>query len=39
MTTKDILAELDAYGSEQTKSTLMRHGAKEPVLVLRFKIK
>jgi len=30
MTTKEILYELKEYGDEQTKSTLMRHGAKEP---------
>ena len=30
MTTKEILCELEVYGDEQTKSTLMRHGAKEP---------
>ena len=30
MTTKEILSELKEYGNEQTKSTLMRHGAKEP---------
>ena len=31
MTTKEILKELEEYGDEQTKSTLMRHGAKEPL--------
>ena len=30
MTTKEILSELKEYGDEQTKSTLMIHGAKEP---------
>lgn len=31
MTTKEILSELEKYGDEQTKKTLMTHGAKEPV--------
>lgn len=31
MTTKEILAELQEYGNEQTKKTLMTHGAKEPL--------
>ena len=30
MTTKEILKELQGYGDAQTKSTLMKHGAKEP---------
>jgi 3-methyladenine DNA glycosylase AlkD len=30
MTTKEILTELKGYGSEQTKTTLMRQGVKEP---------
>jgi 3-methyladenine DNA glycosylase AlkD len=30
MTAKEILAELKSYGDERTKSTLMKHGAKEP---------
>ncbi|PCH99329.1 MAG: DNA alkylation repair protein [Bacteroidetes bacterium] len=30
MTTNEILKELEQYGDKQTKSTLMRHGAKEP---------
>ncbi len=30
MTAKDVLAQLKKLGSEQTKKTLMRHGAKEP---------
>ena len=30
MTTKEILKELQGYGDEQTKATLMKHGAKEP---------
>ncbi len=30
MTAADILAELKSRGSEQTKKTLMRHGAREP---------
>lgn len=30
MTKEEILKELQEYGSDQTKKTLMRHGAKEP---------
>jgi 3-methyladenine DNA glycosylase AlkD len=30
MTTSEIIKELEQYGDEQTKKTLMRHGAKEP---------
>jgi 3-methyladenine DNA glycosylase AlkD len=30
MTINDIMKELKAYGNEQTKKTLMNHGAKEP---------
>jgi len=30
MTVKEILKELEGYGSEQTKKVLMNHGAKEP---------
>ncbi len=30
MTVKDILKELEAYGDERTKKTLMNHGAREP---------
>lgn len=30
MTTKEILQELQNYGDEQTKKTLLNHGAKEP---------
>ena len=30
MTAKDVLARLERLGSESTKKTLMRHGAKEP---------
>ncbi len=30
MTTTEILKELQEYGDEQTKATLMKHGAKEP---------
>ena len=30
MTVSKILKELEAYGDEQTKKTLLRHGAKEP---------
>lgn len=30
MTTAEILAELEDYGNDQTKSTLAKHGAKEP---------
>ena len=31
MTAEEVLAELQALGSEQTKKTLMRHGAVEPL--------
>jgi len=31
MTTKEILKELENYGNEQTKSTLIKHGAKESI--------
>ena len=30
MTVKEVLAELEGYGDEQTKKTLSKHGAKEP---------
>ncbi len=30
MTAKEILTQLEAYGDERTKNTLMKHGAKEP---------
>ena len=30
MTAKDVLVQLKALGSEQTKKTLLRHGAREP---------
>jgi 3-methyladenine DNA glycosylase AlkD len=30
MTLNEVLAQLEQYGDEQTKKTLMRHGAKEP---------
>lgn len=30
MTLAEILEQLEAYGSEQTKKTLMKHGAREP---------
>ncbi len=30
MTAKEILKELESYADEQTKKTLMKHGAKEP---------
>ena len=30
MTANEILTQLEAYGDERTKSTLMKHGAKEP---------
>jgi len=29
MTSQEILRELQEFGDEQTKNTLMRHGAKE----------
>lgn len=31
MTTKEILIELEKLGSEQTKKTLLKHGAVEPI--------
>ena len=31
MTAADVMAELEALGNEQTKKTLLRHGAREPV--------
>ena len=31
MTTEEIVEELRKYGNEQTKKTLMNHGAKEPL--------
>ncbi len=31
MTKNEILQELEEYGSEQTKSTFIKHGAKEPL--------
>lgn len=31
MTSKEILKELEEYGDERTKKTLMTHGAKEPI--------
>ncbi len=31
MTTEEILIELRKYGDEQTKKTLMKHGAQEPL--------
>jgi 3-methyladenine DNA glycosylase AlkD len=30
MTVKEVLDELESYGDERTKNTLMKHGAKEP---------
>ncbi|MFM8275342.1 MAG: DNA alkylation repair protein [Gemmata sp.] len=30
MTAKDVMAQLEALGSAQTKKTLLRHGAREP---------
>jgi len=30
MTVKEIFTELEKYGDERTKNTLMKHGAKEP---------
>ena len=30
MTVKEILNQLEQYGDERTKNTLMNHGAKEP---------
>ncbi len=31
MTTDEILQQLEAFGDERTKNTLMTHGAKEPI--------
>ena len=31
MTVKEILDQLEVYGDERTKNTLMKHGAKEPL--------
>jgi len=31
MTVKEILDQLESYGDERTKNTLMTHGAKEPI--------
>lgn len=31
MTTKDILDQLEKFGDERTKNTLMNHGAREPL--------
>lgn len=31
MTKEEVLAELESYGNDQTKKTLMKHGAKEPL--------
>lgn len=30
MTLKEVMKELESYGNEQTKSTLLKHGAQEP---------
>ena len=30
MALNEIMKELEAYGNEQTKKTLINHGAKEP---------
>lgn len=30
MDIKEVLKELEGYGDERTKSTLIKHGAKEP---------
>ncbi len=30
MTLKEVLKELESYGDERTKNTLLKHGAKEP---------
>ncbi len=35
MTAQEVLAELKKLGSEQTKKTLMRHGAREPFFGVR----
>lgn len=31
MTLKEILSQLESFGDERTKNTLMKHGAKEPL--------
>ena len=35
MTAEEVLAELNALGTEQTKKTLLRHGATEPLFGVR----
>lgn len=35
MTAQEVLAELETLGSESTKKTLMRHGAREPFFGVR----
>ena len=35
MTAADVMKELEAFGNEQTKKTLMNHGAKEPFFGVR----
>ena len=35
MTKEEVLSELDSYGDAQTKKTLMRHGAREPLFGVR----
>jgi len=32
MTVQEVLIKLEAYGDENTKNTLMKHGAKEPFI-------
>lgn len=35
MTKEEVLSELDSFGDAQTKKTLMRHGAREPLFGVR----
>lgn len=35
MTVEEVLQKLEALGSEQTKKTFLRHGAREPFFGVR----
>ena len=35
MTFEEVMAELEAYGNEQTKKTFLNHGAAEPLFGVR----
>ena len=35
MTLNEVMQELESYGEESTKKTLMKHGAKEPFFGVR----